>query len=84
MRKLVKIFITHPNPIGSTAYDFFILRGSSSDKFGYDHFVGNYWMSECEFAKRFLKTHQNYIYVGSADSYNHKIRIPLGFKKAEQ
>ncbi len=79
-----RIYIVHQMPIGSEMYDFFILKDTDDGTFSYKRFIGEYWMSECEVTKKFLKLHPEYVYVGSSDSFNHKPKVPLGFHKYEE
>ncbi len=71
-------------PIGSLMLDFFILNDKDNNYYSYSNFIGEYWMSECEYVKKFLKSHPDYKYVGSSDTYNHKPRIPIKFRKFDQ
>jgi hypothetical protein len=81
MRQKIFIYIVHEMPIGSLMFDFFILKDKKKGYYSYSNFIGEYWMSECEYVKKFLKSNPNYRYVGSSDSYNHKPRIPIKFRR---
>ncbi len=83
MKKMSHIYIVHGMPIGSKMYDFFIRKEYIIGTYSYNRFIGEYWMSECEIVKKFLKSHGDYVYVGTSDSFNHSPKIPFKFKKYE-
>lgn len=68
-------------PIGSRMFDFLLDRGTAEGRYGYKRHYGEYWASECEYVKRFIKENPNYVYVGSSDDFIRKPKIPWGFKR---
>lgn len=76
-----KVCIVHYTPIGSKMYDLFISRNIANGSYSYANHYGDYWASQCEFVKKFIREHPDYVYVGSSDDFLKKPKIPYGFKR---
>jgi|GEM_PF-896662 hypothetical protein len=79
--KYPKICLVHSMPIGSHMFDFLMNKSIAEGRYSYNRHYGEYWASECEYVKRFLKENDDYIYVGSSDDFLKKPKIPWGFKR---
>ena len=53
--KYLKICLVHSMPIGSHMFDFLMNKSIAEGRYSYNRHYGEYWASECEYVKRFLR-----------------------------